>query len=154
VRRSSLVAKKGAGAAALSYDKRLQLALELMRQKQWPQAVETIGHLDGIPVVTPTMGRLWFLRAILAQKLADMPSALHAFTQVWHCYPPLADYAAWEMAQYYAAQALLPELQDTVSALAQHYPFSRLVPHGQFLLGQTQQRLGHIADAQATIERL
>ena len=41
-----------------------------------------------------------------------------------------------------------------MSALAQHYPFSRLVPHGQFLLGQTQQRLGHVADAQTTIERL
>ena len=154
VRRSGLVAHKGAGAAALSYDKRLQLALELMRHTQWPQAVQTIGPLDGIPVVTPTMGRLWFLRALLAQNLADVPSALHAFTQIWQHYPPLADYAAWEMAQSYAAQAFLPELQDTVSALAQHYPFSRLVPHGQFLLGQTQQRLGHVADAQTTIERL
>lgn len=100
VRRSGLVAQKGAGAAALSYEKRLQLALELMRHTQWPQAVQTIGPLDGIPVVTPTMGRLWFLRALLAQNLADVPSALHAFTQIWQHYPPLADYAAWEMAQY------------------------------------------------------
>ena len=58
------------------------------------------------------------------------------------------------MAQYYASQALLPELQDTVSALAQHYPFSRLVPPGHFLLGQTQQRLGHVAEAQTTLEQL
>lgn len=77
--------------------------------------------LDGIAVVTPTIGRLWFLRATLAHKLADTPSALHAWSQAWQHYPPLADYAAWEMAQYYAAQALRPELQDTVSALAGHY---------------------------------
>src|SRR5262245_27786161 len=81
MRRSGPVAKKGAGAAALSGEKRLQLALDLMRHQQWPQAVQIIGPLDGIPVVTPTMGRLWFLRALLAQKLADMPNVLHAFTQ-------------------------------------------------------------------------
>lgn len=153
-RRSVPAPQKKAAAAELSHEKRLQRALELTHQKHWQRAIETIGHLDGIPVMTPTLGRLWFLRATLAQKLADTPSALHALTQVWQRYPPLADYAAWDMAQYYAAQALLPELQDTVDALAQHYPFSRLVAHGQLLLGQTQQRLGHLAEAQTTLERL
>lgn len=153
-RRSVPATQKGVVAAERSYEQRLQRALELTHHKRWQQALQTIGPLDGIAVVTPTIGRLWFLRATLAHTLADTPSALHAWSQVWQHYPPLADYAAWDMAQYYAAQALLPELQDTVSALAQHYPFSRLVPPGQFLLGQTQQRLGHVAEAQTTLEHL
>src|SRR5262249_21012283 len=61
VRRGGLVAQKSTGVAALSYEKRLQRTLELMRHKQWQQAVQTIGPLDGISVVTPTIGRLWFL---------------------------------------------------------------------------------------------
>src|SRR2546427_13184840 len=52
VRRSVLAAHKGAVATELSYEKRLQIALGLMHQKQWQQAVQTIGHLDEISVVT------------------------------------------------------------------------------------------------------
>jgi TolA-binding protein len=79
---------------------------------------------------------------------------MRAFNQVWRTYPPLADYAAWEIAQYYAAQDRLPELQETVIALAAQYPFSRLVPDGQLLFARTQHRLAWVPQAQATLESL
>ena len=104
--------------------------------------------------MTPTVGRLWFLRARLAQHLQDAPTAVQAFTQVWRTYPPLADYAAWELAHYDAAQDRLPALQETVRAMAEHYPFSRLVPDGQLLVARTQHRLGQVPQAQATLEHL
>ena len=73
-RRSAPTAKKGAVPTELSAEKRLQLALELMHQKKWQQAVQTIGNLTGTTTSTPTIGRLWFLRATLAEKLADTPT--------------------------------------------------------------------------------
>jgi tetratricopeptide (TPR) repeat protein len=115
--------KKERPAPVLSYEKRLQKALELTQQNKWPQAIQSIGTLYSAAPVTPTVGRLWFLRATLAQKLQDAPTAVHAFTQVWHTYPPLADYAAWEIAQIYAAEGRIPELQETIMALAEQYPF-------------------------------
>jgi TolA-binding protein len=150
----SAPAKKEQPAPVLSYEKRLQKALELTQQNKWPQAIQSIGTLYSAAPVTPTVGRLWFLRATLAQKLQDAPTAVHAFTQVWHTYPPLADYAAWEIAQIYAAEGRIPELQETIMALAEQYPFSRLVPDGQFLLAHTQHRLAYIPEAQATLKQL
>ena len=147
-------AKKEQPAPILSYEKRLQKALELTQQNKWPQAIQIIGTLESASPATPTVGRLWFLRAMLAQKLQDAPTAVHAFTQVWHTYPPLADYAAWELARFYAAEGRIPELQETIMALAEQYPFSRLGPDGQFLLAHTQHRLAHVPEAQATLEQL
>jgi soluble lytic murein transglycosylase-like protein/TolA-binding protein len=147
-------APKGPPAPERSYEKRLQQALELTQHKKWHQAVQRIGTLDQASPMTRTIGRLWFLRARLAQHLQDAPAAVEAFTQVWRTYPPLADYAAWELAQYYAAEDRLPELQEMVLAIAERYPFSRLVPAGQLLIARTQHRLGQVPQAQATLEHL
>ena len=68
-------AKKEQPAPVLSYEKRLQKALELTQQNKWPQAIQIIGTLESASPVTPTVGRLWFLRAMLAQKLQDAPTA-------------------------------------------------------------------------------
>jgi soluble lytic murein transglycosylase len=147
-------APKGPPAPERSYEQRLQQALALMQRQQWPQAVQRIGPLDEAAPMTPPVGRLWFLRARLAQHLQDAPTARQAFTQVWRTYPPLADYAAWELAQDDAAHDRLPALQETVMAMAEHYAFSRLVPDGQLLLARTQHRLGRVPQAQATLEHL
>ena len=147
-------ATTGHPARERSYERRLQQAVELAQHKKWHQAVHIIGTLDHASAGTAAVGRLWFLRGILAKNLQDAPTAMQAFNQVWRTYPPLADYAAWEIAQYDAAQDRLPELQETVMALAAQYPFSRLVPDGQLLLARTQHRLGRVPQAQATLEHL
>jgi soluble lytic murein transglycosylase len=134
------------------YTQRLQHALTLMQQGSWAQALETIGELERPRLAAPALGRLWFLRGTLAQKLHDTATAFEAFTQVWHTYSPLADYAAWEMARLYAEHDRLAELQRTVRELGKHYPLSLLLFDSQVLLARTQQRFGLLADARATLE--
>jgi soluble lytic murein transglycosylase len=137
-----------------SYEQRLTQALGLMQQGAWQQAVEAIGKLEGKATLTPALARLWFMRGTLAQKLQDPDTAREAFERVWQGYPPLADYAAWEMVQYDAAHDSLPALQQTVTTLAERYPFSRLLPESRLVLARTQHRLGQSAPARATLERL
>jgi soluble lytic murein transglycosylase-like protein len=137
-----------------SYEQRLTQALGFMQQGAWQQAMAAIGELERKAALTPEWARLWFVRGILAQKLQDPETARQAFERVWQGYPPLADYAAWEMVQYDAAHDLLPTLQKTVTTLAERYPFSRLLPESRLLLARTQHRLGQSAPARATLERL
>jgi soluble lytic murein transglycosylase len=125
-----------------------------MQQGSWQQAMEAIGELETKAALTPELARLWFVRGILAQKLQDADTAQQAFERVWQGYPPLADYAAWEMVQYDAAHDLLPALQKTITTLAERYPFSRLLPESRLLLARTQHRLGQSAPARAMLERL
>jgi hypothetical protein len=82
--------KKAPPAPVLSYEKRLQKALELTQQNKWPQAIEIIGTLESAAPATPTIGRLWFLRAMLAQKLQDTPTAVHAFGHACRVHRALA----------------------------------------------------------------
>src|SRR5262249_10064210 len=145
----------GCGTAQMvPYEQRLEQTLGLMQQGAWQQAMEAIGELQGGSAMPPALGRLWFVRGTLAQKLLNPELARQAFERVWQGYPPLADYAAWEMAQYDAAHDLLPALQKLVITLAERYPFSRLLPESQLLLARTQHRLGQSATARATLERL
>ena len=137
-----------------SYEPRLTQALELMQQGAWQQAVEAVGELERKAALSPELARLWFVRGTLAQKLQDPDAARQAFERVWQGYPPLADYAAWEMVQYDAVHDLLPALQKTVTTLAERYPFSRLLPESRLMLARTQHRLGQSAPARATLERL
>ena len=137
-----------------SYEQRLAQALRYMQQGVWQQAVEAIGELDRKAALTPELARLWFVRGMLAQKLQDPETARQAFERVWQGYPPLADYAAWEMVQYDAAHDFLPTLQKTVTTLAQRYPFSRLLPESRLVLARAQHRSGQSAAARATLERL
>ena len=136
------------------YEQRLTQALGFMQQGAWQQAIEAVGELDRKAALTPELARLWFVRGTLAQKLQDPDTARQAFERVWQGYPPLADYAAWEMVQYDAARDLLPTLQKTVTTLAERYPFSRLLPESRLVLARTQHRLGQSAPARATLERL
>ena len=136
----------GCGTAQkVPYEQRLAQTLGLMQQEAWQQALEAIGELDGGRSMPPALGRLWFVRGMLAQKLLNPGLARQAFERVWQGYPPLADYAAWEMVQYDAAHDLLPTLQKIVTTLAARYPFSRLLPESQLLLARTQHRLGQSA---------
>jgi soluble lytic murein transglycosylase len=137
-----------------SYEQRLTQALGFMQQGAWQQAMEAIGELDRKAALTPELARLWFVRGMLAHKLQDPDTARQAFERVWQGYPPLADYAAWEMVQYDAARDLLPTLQKTVTTLAERYPFSRLLPESRLMLARTQHRLGQSAPARAALERL
>jgi len=137
-----------------AYAQRLTQALGFMQRGAWQQALEVIGELDKKAALTPELARLWFVRGTLAQKLQDPDTARQAFERVWQGYPPLADYAAWEMVQYDAAHDLLPTLQKTVTALAERYPFSRLLPESRLGLARTQHRLGQSAPARAALERL
>lgn len=141
-------------ASTIPYEQRLAQALGHMQHEAWQQALEAIGDLPHRGHLTPVQGRLWFLRGVLAQKLQDPETARQAFERVWQGYPPLADYAAWEMVQYEAARDRLPSLQKLVSALIERYPFSYLVPESHLLLARTQHRLGHCAPARTTLERL
>ncbi len=125
-----------------------------MQQGAWQQAMEAVGELHSKATLTPELARLWFVRGILAQKLQDPDTAQQAFERVWQGYPPLADYAAWEMVQYDAARDFLPTLQKTVTALVERYPFSRLLPESQLVLARAQHRSGQSAAARATLERL
>lgn len=136
------------------YEQRLAQTLGLRQQGAWQQAAEAVGELDSGSRMTPALARLWFVRGTLAQKLLNPESAQQAFQRVWHDYPPLADYAAWEMVQYAAAHDLLPMLQKIVASLVERYPFSRLLPESQLLLARTQHRLGQSTAARATLERL
>ena len=136
------------------YEQRLTQVLGFMQQGAWQQAMEAVGELDRKVALTPELARLWFVRGMLAQKLQDPETARQAFERVWQGYPPLADYAAWEMVQYDAAHDLLPTLQKTVTTLAERYPFSRLLPESRLVLARTQHRLGQSAPARATLERL
>ena len=131
------------------YEQRLTQALGFMQQGAWQQAMEAIGELDRKAALTPELARLWFVRGMLAHKLQDPDTARQAFERVWQGYPPLADYAAWEMVQYDAARDLLPTLQKTVTTLAERYPFSRLLPESRLVLARTQHRLGQSAPARA-----
>ena len=136
------------------YAQRLVQALGFMQQGAWQQAVEAVGELHRKATLTPELARLWFVRGILAQKLQDPDTAQQAFERVWQGYPPLADYAAWEMVQYDAARDFLPTLQKTVTTLGERYPFSRLLPESQLVLARAQHRSGQSAAARATLERL
>ena len=136
------------------YEQRLTQVLGFMQQGAWQQAMEAVGELDRKVALTPELARLWFVRGMLAQKLQDPETSRQAFERVWQGYPPLADYAAWEMVQYDAAHDLLPTLQKTVTTLAERYPFSRLLPESRLVLARTQHRLGQSAPARATLERL
>ena len=136
------------------YEQRLTQALGFMQQEAWQQAIEAVGELERKAALTPELARLWFVRGTLAQKLQDPDTARQAFERVWQGYPPLADYAAWEMVQYDAAHDLLPALQKTITTLAERYPFSRLLPESRLVLARTQHRLGQSAPARATLERL
>jgi len=137
-----------------SYEQRLTQVLGFMQQGAWQQAMVAIGELDRKAALTPEWARLWFVRGIIAQKLQDPDTARQAFERVWRDYPPLADYAAWEMVQYDAAHDLLPVLQKTITTLAERYPFSRLLPESRLVLARTQHRLGQSAPARAALERL
>jgi soluble lytic murein transglycosylase len=136
-------------AAAPSDDDRLRHAVSLVQGGYLAQAMEVIGHLDIPATITPTFGRLAFLRATLAQRLQQDDAARDAYNLVWLAYPPLADYAAWELAQTAAERDDLPVLEAMVNTLARQYPTSLRLPDSQLLLAQTQHRLGQ-ADAAAT----
>src|SRR5262245_48859100 len=144
----------GVAADPVPYEQRLAQALGFMQQGAWQQAVEAIGELPRKAALTPELARLWFVRGVLAQKLQDPDTAQQAFERVWQGYPPLADYAAWEMVQYDAARDFLPTLQKTVTTLVERYPFSRLLPESQLVLARAQHRSGQSAAARATLERL
>lgn len=141
-------------AETLALEQRLSQALGLMQQGTWQQALEVIGELPGSAPLPPVAGRLWYLRGVLAQKLLDSGAARQAFERVWHHYPPLADYAAWEMLQDDAAHDLLASVQKLLATLTERYPFSRFLPESQIVLARTQYRLGQTAPARATLERL
>jgi soluble lytic murein transglycosylase len=128
--------------------------LGFMQQEAWQQAMEAVGELDRKAPLTPELARLWYVRGTIAHKLQDPDTARQAFERVWQGYPPLADYAAWEMVQYDAARDLLPTLQKTVTTLAERYPSSRLLPESRLVLARTQHRLGQSAPARAALERL
>jgi soluble lytic murein transglycosylase-like protein len=136
------------------YEQCLTQALVFMQQGAWQQAVEAIGELDRKAALTPELARLWFVRGMLAHKLQDPETARQAFERVWQGYPPLADYAAWELVQYDAARDLLSTLQKTITTLAERYPLSRLLPESRLMLARTQHRLGQSAPARAALERL
>lgn len=135
-------------------EQRLPQVLGLMQQGLWQQAWDTLGDLPSSGAMTPVVGRLWYLRGTLAQKLLDAGAARQAFERVWQGYPPLADYAAWEMLQYDAAHDLLPSVQKRLAALTERYPWSRVLPESHLVLARLQHRLGQTAPARATLERL
>jgi soluble lytic murein transglycosylase len=136
-----------------SAEQRLHQALERKQAGQLVSAIQAIGTLETAEPLTPALGRLLYLRGILAAQLQNTPAALHDFAQVLYTYPPLGDYAGWEMLQIYAAQAELTKLYDTFVLLTQRYPLSRLLPDGSFLLAQTLLRQGQHAQAQVTLEQ-
>lgn len=135
-------------------EQRLPQALSAMQQGAWQQAMDAIGELPKRGTLIPSAGRLWYLRGVLAHKLRDVEAARQAFERVWQHYPPLADYAAWELLQDDAAHDFLPSMQKSIATLTERYPFSRLLPESQLLLARTQHRLHRTAAARATLERL
>jgi soluble lytic murein transglycosylase len=138
---------------AQSYDHRLQQALGLVQAKKWAQAMQTIGTLEVTAAPLPALGRLWYLRGTIALQLQNTEAAQRDFSQVLRTYPPLGDYAGWELLQLYARQEELTKLYDTFRVLTKRYPFSRLLPESYLLLAQTLQRQGQYAQAQVTLEQ-
>lgn len=141
------------GLTASIDDQRLQQALRLVRESDIDSAITAIGSLDASAPITPALGRLAFLRATLAQQRRDVDSAQRFFTLVWLVYPPLADYAALELAQMAAEQDDLQALQAFDAAIAARYAPSLMRPQVQLILGQTQYRLGQKVIARQTIDR-
>jgi soluble lytic murein transglycosylase len=137
---------------AQSNQERLRQALLLQQAGQWQQALQVIGTLESPQDVSPLLGRLLFLRATLALQLHGPEAAIQDFARILQTYPPLADYAGWEMVQYFAAQDRLLPLQETIAVLATRYPFSLMLPDSHLLLAKTQMRLGLTVQAQATLE--
>ena len=138
-------------AAAPPDDDRLRQAVSLAHRGHLAQAMDVIGPLDIPAAITPTFGRLAFLRATLAQRLQQDDAARDAYNLVWLAYPPLADYAAWELAQTAAVRDDLRVLEAVVNTLARQYPASLRLPDSQLLLAQTQHRLGQVDAAAATV---
>ncbi|MDH3604285.1 MAG: outer membrane protein assembly factor BamD, partial [Candidatus Tectomicrobia bacterium] len=138
-------------AASPSDADRLRHALSLAHRGHLAQAMEVIGPLDTLATITPIFGRLAFLRATLAQHLQHDDAARDAYSLVWLTYPPLADYAAWEIAQAAAERDDLPALAAIVNALERQYPTSLRLPDSQLLLAQTQHRLEQVDAAAATV---
>ena len=134
-------------------DQRLQRALALVRHNDIDGALEAIGLLDASAPITPALGRLAFLRATLAQQRQDAASAQRFFTLVWLVYPPLADYAAFELAQTAAERDDLPSLAALDAALSARYAPSLVRPQVQLLLGQTQYRLEQKVAARQTVDQ-
>ncbi len=139
-------------ARSVSDAQRLRQALDLVQQSNLTQAMKIIGPLNTSATMTPAFGRLAFLRATVAQRLQDSDDARRAWTLVWLTYPPLADYASWEIVQDAAQRDDLRALQATVAALGAQYPHSLWLPESQLLLAQTQRRLGQATQAQDTVE--
>jgi soluble lytic murein transglycosylase len=139
--------------APASHEQRLQHALALWQQGNPAQAMEALGPLEAAETLTAGLARLTFLRGTLAQHLQEPETAQRAFTLVWLAYSPLADYAAWELAQYHAAQDDIAALEALVSTLTQRYAASLLLPDSQLLLAQTQWRLGQANAARMSLGR-
>jgi soluble lytic murein transglycosylase-like protein len=137
---------------AQSNQERLRQALLLKQAGQWQQALQAIGTLESPQDASPSLARLLFLRATLAIQLHDPEAAMRDFARVLQTYPPLADYAGWEMMQYFAVQDRLIPLQETITVLATRYPFSLMLPDSRLLLAKTQIRLGLADQAQTTLE--
>jgi soluble lytic murein transglycosylase-like protein len=89
----------------------------------------------------------------VALQLQRPEVALADLSQVLHTYPPLGDYAAWELMQYYAAQDDLAKFYDTFVGLTKRYPFSRLLPDSYLLLAQAMRRQEQHAQAQVILEQ-
>ena len=138
---------------AYADDDRLRQALALQQAGQWSLAIQAIGTLDVTDTPAPALGRLLYLRGKLALQLQNTEAALHDFAQVLYTYPPLGDYAGWEMLQYYAAQDEVGKLYDTFVVLTRRYPFSRLLPDSYILLAQVLLRQAQHAQAQVILEQ-
>jgi TolA-binding protein len=91
---------------------------------------------------------------VLIQQHRGTEAALEAFDTVWRTYPPLADYAAVPLAEAAASRDDLAMLENLVSALTQHYPYSLHLPSIHLMLAQTQHRLGHRELARATVAQV
>jgi soluble lytic murein transglycosylase len=138
---------------AFADDDRLRQALALQQAGQWSLAIQAIGTLDVTDTLAPALGRLLYLRGKLALQLQNTEAALHDFAQVLYTYPPLGDYAGWEMLQHYAAQDDVVKLYDTFVVLTRRYAFSRLLPDSYILLAQVLLRQAQHAQAQVVLEQ-
>ena len=140
--------------AIASEETRLQQALTLIQKGRTSAALQVIESPAPTPPLTPTQGRTAFLRATLIEKLQGREASVSDFQTVWRTYPPLADYAANVLAQAAADRRDLDTLAQLVPTLAERYPDSRHVPTAYLLLAQTQHRLGHVAQARATVAHI
>ncbi|GIX47279.1 MAG: hypothetical protein KatS3mg131_1490 [Candidatus Tectimicrobiota bacterium] len=87
------------GAAVASPDALLARALALQAEGNGQEALRLLGDFDAATPAAPAHGRLLFLRALLYQRHGNPEAALADFQRVFDAYPPLADYAAWELVQ-------------------------------------------------------